>query len=274
MEIKRERANIELCCRYIRRDAEEANFHWHDNYEICRPLNKPMRFRVDGEIIKAGVGDIVMIEEQVVHQFLVDSDGTEVCIVQFHPGILLGAFDRLGSPKRHITKSEIRAIEGLEERLDSILALMGSEHSAEKAQSNPYFKSLVSSFYFLLRRHFGAEMFGGIGSRQIFYTIVDYVNKNYCDDISVNSLAATFYFSRGKLSSLFKKYSGISITDYIGNLRIKKANEMLSGGSSVTEAALESGFKNIRSFNNVYKKTMGMTPREYLIGKDKKNGEL
>ena len=269
MEIVKERAKLELCCRYAKKDKADGSFHWHENYEICRLINKPMRFRIDGEIVCAAPGDIVVIEEQVVHQFIADEDGTEIAIIQFHPGILLGNDDRQIAPKRHITVEEILAVEGLSEQIDAILMLMSRERDTENAQSNPYFKSLMSALYFLLRRHFGRELSGMSGSRQVFYNVANYINSNYCEDISVNSLAATFYFYRGKLSSTFKKYAGVSINDYIGNLRIAKANAMLSAGTSVTEAAIESGFKNIRSFNNVYKKIMGMTPREYLKGTKK-----
>ena len=78
MEIIRERANVQLCCRRVTKNHSDGNFHWHENCEICFPINKPMRIRVDGEIVKVGPGDIVVIEEQVVHQFIVDHDNTEV----------------------------------------------------------------------------------------------------------------------------------------------------------------------------------------------------
>ena len=273
MEIIKERAFLELCCRIAVKDKSDGNFHWHENYEICRLINKPMRFRIDGEIVCAAPGDIVVIEEQIVHQFLTDDDNTEICIIQFRPGMLLGMPERRLGPKRHITHDEILAIDGLDEQIDSILSLMSSESYAESAQSNPYFCALMSALYFLLCRHFGTDTLQASGSRKIFYSITDYINKNYCEDISVGSIAAAFYFSRGKVSTVFKKYSGVSINDYIGNLRIKKANDMIRAGSSVTEAAIESGFKNIRSFNNVYKRVMGMTPREYLGGRSKNNNE-
>ena len=35
-------------------------------------------------------------------------------------------------------------------------------------------------------------------------------------------------------------------------------------GMSITEAALESGFQSVRTFNNSYKEYMGMTPTEYI----------
>ena len=66
------------------------------------------------------------------------------------------------------------------------------------------------------------------------------------------------------MSKIFLKYSGISINEHISMLRIKCANQLLVGGQSIIEAALESGFQSVRTFNNTYKKYMGMTPTEYI----------
>ena len=270
MEILKERTGVELCCWCTKKDRSDGYFHWHENYEICLPINKPMRFRIDSEMVMANPGDIVFFEERVVHQFITDENDTELCIIQFHPRILIGNVDRRIVPRRHITREEILAVDGLRESIDAIVALMSKEKRTDDAHGNVYFRSLMSAFYFLLCRHFGTVICETDATRQIFYTLVDYINENYCDDISVNSLAATFYFSRGKISSVFKKYSGIFINDYIAQLRIMMANDMLSSGSSVTEAAFGSGFKNIRSFNNVYKKITEITPREYLRGSAEK----
>ena len=56
----------------------------------------------------------------------------------------------------------------------------------------------------------------------------------------------------------------MSLNEYINSIRIKNANELLSNGVSVAEAALESGFQSIRTFNNTYKDFMGIKPTEFL----------
>ena len=84
--------------------------------------------------------------------------------------------------------------------------------------------------------------------------MVEYINENFADTMTVNSIASHFYFSRGKVTSVFKKYSGMTVNEYVNRLRIKKANEMLLRGDSVSSAALSCGFESIRTFNNSYKK--------------------
>lgn len=55
----------------------------------------------------------------------------------------------------------------------------------------------------------------------------------------------------------------MGLNEYIYSLRIKKANDLMNQGYSVTDAALQSGFQSIRTFNNIYKKVCGMTPSDY-----------
>ena len=104
--------------------------------------------------------------------------------------------------------------------------------------------------------------------RDEFNSIVEFIKANFTEDITVNGIAEKFYMSRKKLSLLFRKYSGLQITEYINTLRINKANLMLVQGSDITNAAFESGFQSLRTFNNTYKKQLGYTPSEYLKNKD------
>jgi LacI family transcriptional regulator len=59
-----------------------------------------------------------------------------------------------------------------------------------------------------------------------------------------------------KLQSTFK--------DYINQLRIVDALALISEGKSITEAALESGFTTIRTFNRAFKRIHGVSPRQYI----------
>ena len=65
---------------------------------------------------------------------------------------------------------------------------------------------------------------------------------------------------------MFFKYSGETLKQYLNTIRVKNANALMDSGYSITESALESGFQNVRTFNEVYRKIMGITPTEYVNG--------
>ncbi|MBE6549865.1 MAG: helix-turn-helix domain-containing protein [Ruminococcaceae bacterium] len=266
MEIVQEIRRNEIICHTRKYKTAQSNFHWHENYEICQVLNKPCNFRVDGQLIEANVGDIIAINEHTIHQFLVLNDETDIRIFQFPLKILMNFNSVIEPLKVHITHEEIFAIPELEEKLDILFDMMEKEGKAIKAFENPFLQSIAASVYLLLERHFSVSqsVFAKNKDRQMFYKIVEYINEHFKEEISVSSISNELYLSRGRLADVFKKYSGVSITEYINSLRINNANYMLMHGSTATEAALESGFASVRTFNNVYKSVMNMTPSEYV----------
>ena len=146
------------------------------------------------------------------------------------------------------------------------MEMMEKEKNEKTPIADSFLQSLATSVYFLLERHFSEEeaQFIPERDRQEFYGIIKFINERFKEDITVESIAKALFLSRGRLSSIFKKYSGAGVSEYINRLRIKNANSLLSEGKSITDAAFESGFQSIRTFNNVYKSIMDLTPSEYL----------
>jgi len=267
MEIVQEAKRFDLFCKIKTYRINDIHpFHWHENYEICQVINKPCAFRIDGEIINALPGDVIAISDKIIHQFIIYEDCTQIRVIQFNPNILLGVADRILPLKTRIPFSEIAQDEEIKNNLDSLLNLMEYEENIEKSGNNNYYKAISAALYFFLQQHFPETDIKrpGKSGKNDFYRIVEYINAHFTENITVNSVSAHFYFSRGKVGSLFKKYAGIGVNDYINQLRIKNANALLLQGESSTAAALSSGFESIRTFNNCYKKIMGMTPGEYV----------
>lgn len=131
--------------------------HWHYNYEICRVLDNAMRFMINGVPVEAKAGDIVMIEENVVHQFLSPYGATRVCIIQFSPKILLEADIPVKGCKVHISAEEIAGKPDLARKLDLLYELMKGEGEVRGDSQNHYVKCLVAALYCLLTRNFGED---------------------------------------------------------------------------------------------------------------------
>lgn len=254
-----------ISCKTKRYGSVPQCFHWHEKYEICQLINKPCRFLVDGMLIHAEPGDVVAFKERSIHSFLVGHEDTDVRILQFPIKILLTAGVFITPLRQHIPRKDMEKIPGLSEKVNTLFSLLEDEYYNNTNRENPYSCSLSASLYFLLMQHFAIEEGQNTitKERQEFYKIVEYINEHFAEDIRINSLSEILFIPRGRLSAIFTKYSGTGLNEYVNSLRVKHANDLLKQGYTVTEAALESGFQSIRTFNSVYKKTTGITPSDF-----------
>ncbi len=93
--------------------------------------------------------------------------------------------------------------------------------------------------------------------------IKQFVDYNYKNAISLDSLAEQFHYSRYMISRAFTAYTGIPIIKYYNQRRLDYAKEMLFNGASVTEIANELSFSSIYSFSRFFKNAVGCSPSDY-----------
>jgi AraC-like DNA-binding protein len=92
------------------------------------------------------------------------------------------------------------------------------------------------------------------------------INRHLNDsDLSVDFIADEVGISRVHLHRKMKELTGQTPHDFIRNLRLKQAANLLSRpGMNITEVVYACGFNNAASFSTIFKKFYGMTPREYM----------
>ncbi len=94
--------------------------------------------------------------------------------------------------------------------------------------------------------------------------VLDFIDINYAEDISLDKMADMAGFSKYHFSRLFTQYTGHTFCDYLNMRRIRAAESLLSGDDlTVTEAAMQSGFSSIATFNRVFKSFKNCNPSEY-----------
>ncbi len=134
MEIVQEIRKSEIVCHTRKYKQAQSHFHWHENYEICQVLRKPCNFRVDGQLIEANVGDIIAINEHIIHQFLIPNDDTDIRVFQFPLKILMNFSSSIEPLKVHIKREEILSVPELEQKLDTLFGNVDHDqgHNGEK----------------------------------------------------------------------------------------------------------------------------------------------
>jgi two-component system response regulator YesN len=94
--------------------------------------------------------------------------------------------------------------------------------------------------------------------------IKGFICENYNQRLTLDMIAEFVYYNPSYISSLFKKLTGQGITDYITELRIKQAKELLlSTNKSMDEIANEVGLNNNSYLTAIFKKRVHVSPSEY-----------
>lgn len=93
--------------------------------------------------------------------------------------------------------------------------------------------------------------------------VLRYIHENISQKITVDDLVKLVPLSRRLLETRFKKSMGTSIYDYIIQVRIEKMMQLLCEGQSVSEAAAELGFSDIKNVSRTFRQLKGITPSEY-----------
>jgi len=87
----------------------------------------------------------------------------------------------------------------------------------------------------------------------------NYTRKLYLDETAKRACLSKYHFCR-----VFKILTGQTVIEYVNNIRIEKAKELLRKTFfSITEICFEVGFTNLSSFNRTFKKMAGVAPTEY-----------
>ncbi|PHV69665.1 hypothetical protein CS063_14680 [Sporanaerobium hydrogeniformans] len=98
-------------------------------------------------------------------------------------------------------------------------------------------------------------------------TVKDFIEENYTDtQLCLATVAGHVGVSTGYLSALFKKETSINFTDYLTDVRMKKAMQLLKTTDKRTyEIAYEIGFSNPHYFSISFKKYSGMSPSDFRL---------
>lgn len=94
--------------------------------------------------------------------------------------------------------------------------------------------------------------------------VEQYIRANLDSPIKLQDIAKAVYLSQFHLSRTFKQLTGRSLVDFVQDLRLAKAGEMLAATDlSVTEIAGLVGFKDAAYFTTCFKNKNGVTPLQY-----------
>lgn len=131
----------------------------------------------------------------------------------------------------------------------------------------PFFKDFTFASFLkmlpMIERYYQSQFDSTDNSAMIERLIVE-LNKSYMDPWSIASMAQYCHLSSDYFSHQFKENTGSSPIQFLYNLRIEKAKELLlTEGLTVSEVAALVGYKDPLYFSRIFKKATGVSPKRF-----------
>lgn len=105
---------------------------------------------------------------------------------------------------------------------------------------------------------------GDWNARTTVEFVQKYVEEHYMDEVILGDLALVAHVSPSYLSTRFKKETGASFTEYLIRYRVNKAKNLLKEKQNrCREVAENVGYKDYAQFSKIFKKYVGLSPKEY-----------
>lgn len=94
--------------------------------------------------------------------------------------------------------------------------------------------------------------------------IITYIREHYPEDITLDVLSEQVYMHPVTISRLFKTATGITVTEFISQIRLEAAADLLEHSNLlVSDIGNLVGYHKAQYFINLFKKQYGTTPQKY-----------
>ncbi len=248
-------------------EKREYREHHHTECELSLFVQGEGIYKVGEHTYQYREGDIFLFGSHEVHCITEIIRDTEILNIHFEPRLLWESSELL---KLFFARSD-----GFENRIgrDKKLSELILGVEKELCDKVPCYE--INSRFFLLHalvyivREYdyidkNAELSVETSQISAIKKALRYINENLQDKISLKALAELSFLSEPYFSSLFKKYNGITVTEYITIKRVERAISLLKTEAlSKLEIAQRCGFSSSSNFYKAFYKVTGKTPHDY-----------
>lgn len=247
--------------------------HSHGQHEIYYLQSGERYYFIDDRIYHVNPGDLIFIPKKVLHRTTAaNNDNHERTVVYFEDRFLSGLAPNL---KQHTImdcfRRESKALRlnvAQQHTFETLLSKMVAEYKNPQKNSDIFLKALLIQLLVQASRILTTDDISNFDPlnpiHDKIHQIVRYIRYNYQKQITLTELAEKFFISQFYLSRMFKEVTGLTLIEYLNNIRIKEAQQLLEKTElSITEIAGMVGFENPTYFGRMFKRITGTTPREF-----------
>lgn len=246
-----------------------TNLHWHKELELVYMIKGYLDVCINGKQKTIDDNELYFVNSEVIHVTDIEDDNKiNIYLVvllsyefmrQFFPDIDSIVFDV--DTNKEAKANIISSMQNIVKHCENSNDIFGDIKKYEEILKIYY--ELLKHCAVYKKNNFVIKTPRNFGHAK---KVIEYVGKHYTDEITLNDMAELAELSPAYFSKYFKDITGTSFCKYLNGIRLEHAlKDMITQNMSVTDAAFNNGFPNVKSFITLCKKVYGYTPAQYRI---------
>ncbi|MBQ7793805.1 MAG: helix-turn-helix transcriptional regulator, partial [Clostridia bacterium] len=243
--------------------------HLHEHYEMCYVLADNVSLVLEDKYLDVNMGDLFIIPPYTFHKFT-SSKPYDLAYIFFDEYTFTKKAPALEQGFNYIKEAGLTVVHIPEEEIANVAQMF--------VDADTLYRDTEAFMYdFLNIQQFGNILHNAIKLHQtqqnseqahssrnaLIESILRYVSENLNENITTDMIMKRFNVSKTKLYMMMKESTGMSLKEFIIQLRLSRASELLSRGMSVTEASNKAGFNSYAHFIKIFKQKIGVSPYKY-----------
>lgn len=241
-----------------------TSLHWHSELELVYMIHGCMNAKINGKEYSIHDGEFYFCNHEDLH---INSSPDKESVQQYL--VVLLSYEELKRYEPDLDKY-VFSVNGNDSVREEIACLM--EKLVDYEQNQPPCSDILKNqiilqlYYIFLTRCLTPKPEVVSTAAKVRYAkeVIAYIREHYREKITIEMLADEICLSPQYLSKHFKNITHMTLSEYLSRYRLEQANKyLLNEYATVTEAALENGFPNVKAYITTCKKIYGITPAEY-----------
>lgn len=241
---------------------DTVGFHYHGFFEIYFFIDGDIEYFVEDKSYKLEKGDIIITPPYVYHRAISSKNMYyyDRYILKISANYIDGIFGKnsmfyINDKKSNLIRTSAEEQEKLKMIFDDLDMVEKDSRFAE-IECRAY----VSLLFSIMAK--SIKQYNRLNSTLI-QDVIEYINNHITEDISLDKISESFHFNKFYLLREFKKYTNVTIYNYITNKRIILAKNLMANGVAIGEAASKSGFNSYANFYKAFVKVTGCKPSDF-----------
>ncbi|HIW33205.1 MAG TPA: AraC family transcriptional regulator [Candidatus Paenibacillus intestinavium] len=268
---------------YVYRDSKSEQFelpnHVHDWYEFVYVYDGSGTFFIDHTFYDAEAGDIFLIPSNTIHRSFPTQEDPKRATAFYFSAAFVHDTSSIGERFHYLQPFEIAQLkqsfrftvpEPFRKQIVDLIEQVHHEYSEVTIGYRQAIRMHIQHILLLLSRH--AEKTWGKPLQRQHAAILPqwleqtltYIDSHLEEALGLADLARNAAISPAHFSRVFKRLTGMNVTDYVTAKRVIRAKEMLQlNDRNIAQIAEACGFGSVPHFHRKFKTLTGMTPAQY-----------